>query len=76
MLARRVIETSDQAHGDNLPKSMIDAHRTAPRAASWSFVTDGPPLWLVAVIFAGLLAYWLAPGAPAPLAGCWAPRCS
>ena len=53
---------------DHLPQSMVDAHRTAPRTRSWSFVTDGPPLLLVAVIFAGLLAYWLAPGAPAPLA--------
>ena len=53
---------------DNLPETMVDAHRTVPRRRRWSFVTDGPPLLLVAVIFAGLLSYWLAPGAPAPLA--------
>ena len=30
---------------------------------SRSFVSDGPPLLLVAMIFAGLLAFWPAPGA-------------
>ena len=53
---------------DHMPETSGRRHPTAPRRAGWSFVTDGPPLLLVAVIFAGLLAYWLAPGAPAPLA--------
>jgi hypothetical protein len=35
---------------------------------SWSFITDGPPLFVVAFLFAGLLAVWLAPGAPGVLA--------
>jgi hypothetical protein len=37
-------------------------------ARTWSFIKDGPPLALVAVIFAALLALWLAPGAPGMLA--------
>jgi len=37
-------------------------------ARTWSFIKDGPPLSLVAVIFAALLALWLAPGAPGMLA--------
>jgi hypothetical protein len=34
----------------------------APAARGWSFVADGPPLWLVAPVFVLLLVGWLAPG--------------
>lgn len=38
------------------------------KARRWSFTTDGPPLLLVAMLFAGLLGLWLAPGSLGVLA--------
>jgi hypothetical protein len=37
-------------------------------SSGWSLLSDGPPIWLVALVFAGLVAVWLAPGAPEVLA--------
>lgn len=32
-------------------------------SSGWSLLSDGPPIWLVALVFGGLVAVWLAPGA-------------
>ena len=52
---------------DNLPAITAEPG-AASKARGWSFVSDGPPLLLVALIFASLLSLWLAPGSPAMLA--------
>lgn len=56
------------AVADTLQRSGAGPIDRSGSGRSWSFVTDGPPLWLVAAIFAILLAVWLAPGAPALVA--------
>ena len=59
----------DRALADNLPEiAARDRGTDGDVARSRSFVSDGPPLLVVALIFAGLLSLWLAPGSPALLA--------
>jgi hypothetical protein len=53
---------------DHLPETVGSGIERSEGARSWSFVADGPPLLLVALIFACLLSLWVAPGSPALLA--------
>lgn len=59
----------DRTLADSLPKIAAGAGSPVSDVARRrSFVSDGPPLLVVALIFASLLSLWLAPGSPALLA--------